>query len=132
MLGEAKKVREYKCPMVKQAGWVLTLFHTLVNDWEGQDRKLGGLFGAPRSFDEPVLPWNRPMQAAVLIHAGDSVRRNVAETTAPWAKYLRKFEHPDLFDDDDPAFFGDYSILSTDPGERCLLFILIDLLDFNS
>ncbi len=132
MLGEAKKVREYKGPMVTQAAWVRSLFHTLVKHWEGQDRKLGGLFGAPRSFDEPVLPWNRPMQAAVLIHAGDSVRRNVAETTAPWAKYLRKFEHPDLFDDDDPAFYGEYSLLSTDQGVRGLLFILNDLLVINS
>lgn len=97
MLGATKSQREYQGPMVTQAAWVRSLFHTFVKHWDGEGKKIGGLFGAPRSLDEPVLPWNRPMQAAVLIYSGDAIRRRIAESKASWARHLRRVGEAHLF-----------------------------------
>ncbi|MES1192117.1 MAG: DGQHR domain-containing protein [Steroidobacter sp.] len=128
MLGETKENREYKGPSATQAAWVRSLMQTLVKQWEGTSKRIGGLFGPPMSAHDLVLPWNRAMQAAVLIYAGNSLKHQIKSSTAEWAKYLRKVKgQEDLFDGDDPAFYGNYSLLSTDQGIRGFLFIINDL-----
>lgn len=128
MLGEKKENREYKGPSATQAAWVRSLFHTLVKQWEGVGTKIGGLFGPPPSAHAPVLPWNRAMQAAVLIYAGNTLKRHIKKSNAEWAVYLRNLnEQEELFEGDDPAFYGNFSLLSTDQGIRGFLFIINDL-----
>lgn len=126
MLGETKSQREYKGPTVTQAAWIRSLMATFVKQWDESGR-IGGLFGPPRSADEPLLPWNRPMQAAVLIFAGDSLRKHVKQSTSPWAKDLRETDGSELWSGDDAAFYGQYSLLSTDQGIRGFLFVVNDL-----
>jgi hypothetical protein len=104
MLGETKDQREYKGPAVSQAAWVRSLMATFVKQWEGTGTRIGGLFGARPSTDEPMLPWYRPMQAAMLIFAGNSLRHHVKLTKAKWAEHLRDVNGRDLFGGDDPHF----------------------------
>jgi len=127
MLGEKKKKRERQVPMVTQAAWIRSLMATLVKQWGSGGSRIGGLFGAPSGDDEILLPWNRPMQAAFLIYAGVSLRDQIKNSKADWAKHLRKFKYPELIEEEDPAFFGDHSLLMTDQGIRGFLFILNDL-----
>jgi DGQHR domain-containing protein len=127
MLGETKQHRDYKGPMVTQAAWVRSLMASFVKQWEGTGTKIGGLFGAPPSANDPLLPWNRPMQAAVLIFAGSSIKNQVKDTRAKWAKHLRETDGEGLLKGDDPAFYGEYSLLSTDQGIRGFLFVVNDL-----
>ncbi|PWT73025.1 MAG: hypothetical protein C5B59_14385 [Bacteroidetes bacterium] len=127
MLGEKKQEREYKGPMVTQAAWIRSLMASFVKQWEGSGTRIGGLFGAPPSQNDPLLPWNRPMQAAVLIFAGKSLRTSVEDSQAPWAKHLRRVGDVGLLKGDDPAFYGEYSLLSSDQGIRGFLFVVNDL-----
>jgi len=127
MLGETKEHREYKGPSATQAAWVRSLFHTLVKQWEGVGTRIGGLYGPPASAHEPVLPWNRAMQAAFLICAGNSLKRHIKQSKAAWAKHLREVNGQELFEGDDPAFYGECSLISTDQGIRGFLFIINDL-----
>ena len=127
MLGETKEKREYKGPSATQAAWVRSLFHTTVKQWEGIGTKIGGLFGAPATAHSPALPWSRAMQAAFLIYAGNSFKRHVKQSQKDWAKNLRDIDGQDLFKSDDPAFYGEYSLISTDQGIRGFLFILNDI-----
>lgn len=131
MLGESKNEREYKGAMVSQAAWVRSLMASFVKQSEGTATKIGGLFGAPPSADVPLLPWSRPMQAAVLLFAGNAVRRRIKECHAKWAEHLRDEKGLDLFDGDDPAFYGEFSLMSTDQGIRGLLFTINDLCFVN-
>ena len=128
MLGETKAKREYKGPSATQAAWVRSLMHTLVKQWEGAGTRIGGLFGPPPSAHASVLPWNRAMQAAVLIYAGNTLKRHIKKTNSKWAAYLRDNRGQDeLFESDDPAFYGSFSLLSTDQGIRGFLFVINDL-----
>ena len=128
MLGEPKAQREYQGTTVTQAAWVRSLMASLVKQSEGQGTKIGGLFGAPRSADELLLPWNRAMQAAFLITAGTMLREKVRATKSHWAKHLRGLDRTrGLSPDDDPAFYGEHSLLTTDQGIRGFLFIVNDL-----
>ena len=125
MLGESKAQREYQGTMVTQAAWVRSLIATFVKQWEG---KIGGLFGAPPKLNDPLLPWNRPMQAAFLIFAGNALRHSVKTSKAKWALNLRHIDLLELFDDeDDRAFYGNYSMISSDQGIRGFLYIINDL-----
>jgi hypothetical protein len=126
MLGEKQEQREYKGPAVSQAAWIRSLMASFVKQWDGRSTKIGGLFGAPPSADDPLLPWNRPMQAAVLIYAGNALKESVKHSHAKWASQLRRIEGRELINDD-PAFYGNYSLISTDQGIRGLLFIVNDL-----
>lgn len=132
MLGETKERREYKGPSATQAAWVRSLFHTIVKQWEGAGTRLGGLFGPPASAHKPVLPWNRAMQAAFLIYAGNAFKRHIKQSKAEWAIRLREVNGRDLFEGDDPAFYGQYSLISTDQGIRGFLFVLNDLCFIHS
>ena len=113
--------------MVSQAAWVRSLMATFVKQSEGTGTKTGGLFGAPPLADAPLLPWNRAMQAAVLIFSGNAVKRHITESRAKWAEHLRRESVPELNKGDDPAFYGEHSLISTDQGIRGLLFTINDL-----
>lgn len=127
MLGETKPKREYKGPTVTQAAWVRSLMSSLVKQWEGAATRIGGLFGASPSANDPQLPWNRPMQAAVLIYAGNALKEQVGRCNAKWAKQLREVKQPELIKGDDPAFYGECSLISTDQGIRGFLSAVNDL-----
>lgn len=127
MLGESRKQLETDAPMVSQAAWIRTLMASFVKEWPEEGPKIGGLFGAGRTDDELVLPWNRAMQAAFLIYVGQLVQQAVEKTNARWATMLRKLETKKLFDDGDPAFCGKNSLLTTDQGIRGLWQIINDL-----
>jgi DGQHR domain-containing protein len=128
MLGETISQRELKVPMVSQAAWIRSLMATLVKEWNDEGKKIGGLFGAQRGHDNSILPWNRAMQAAFIIFAGKALQKNVKKGRAKWAMHLRSIKEENLFKNtDDKAFFGEYSLLTTDQGIRGFLFILNDL-----
>jgi hypothetical protein len=128
MLGEKQAQRDYKGPAVSQAAWVRSLMASFVKLWEGTVNKIGGLFGAPPSQDFPLLPWSRAMQAAVLIFAGNALKKSIKLSRARWATNLREItQGQGLFEGDDPAFYGEYSLISTDQGIRGLLFVVNDL-----
>jgi DGQHR domain-containing protein len=128
MLGERKGDRESKAPMVSQAAWIRSLMATFVKQWEGSGSRIGGLFGASKNDDDLLLPWNRPMQAALLLLAGSILRDAVKSSRAKWAVHLRNLTYEGLEKGDDPAFYGDYSLFVTDQGIRGYLFVLNDLL----
>ncbi len=127
MLGETRAEREYKGPTVTQAAWIRSLMASFVKHWEGSGNKIGGLFGPPATRNDPILPWNRAMQAAVLIFAGNALKEGVKRNQAKWAIHLRKLQERELFETGDPAFYGEYSLISTDQGIRGFLFIVNDL-----
>lgn len=129
MLGEKKADRERQVPMVTQAAWIRSLMATFVKQWDGGASKIGGLFGAGKNNDDLLLPWNRPMQAALLIYAGSALKKAIEKCSKPWAKDLREASYPRLFQEgDDLAMFGENSLLSTDQGIRGFLFVVNDLL----
>ncbi|SFP82960.1 hypothetical protein SAMN05443579_11617 [Variovorax sp. PDC80] len=128
MLGERMSDRPNQVPMVTQAAWIRSLMATFVKQWEGMGTKIGGLFGASKDKNDLLLPWNRPMQAALLIYAGKSLQHSVYKTRAKWAVQLRELGDPELFEKDDSAMFGSNSLLSTDQGIRGFLSIINDLL----
>lgn len=128
MLGEKKAERERQVPMVTQAAWIRSLMATFVKQWEGAGSKIGGLFGASKNQNDLLLPWNRPMQAAVLLYAGSALQDKVKQASAVWAEQLRRIDAPDLFPKDDPAMFGANSLLATDQGIRGFLSVVNDLL----
>lgn len=128
MLGETASQRESKVPMVTQAAWIRSLMASFVKQWEGSGTRIGGLFGAPLQQDNTMLPWNRPMQAAFLIHAAIKLRDAVSDVKSGWAKSLRATATADLFGEKlDPAFFGSNSLLTTDQGIRGFLTVANDL-----
>ncbi|MGL5633350.1 MAG: DGQHR domain-containing protein, partial [Azovibrio sp.] len=128
MLGEKMADRERQVPMVTQAAWIRALMATFVKQWEGKGSRIGGLFGASKDRDDLLLPWNRPMQAAILLYAGSTLREKIKLTKASWAEQLRKIEQPSLFEKEDPAMFGVNSLLATDQGIRGFLSVINDLL----
>jgi hypothetical protein len=128
MLGERKAERERPVPMVSQAAWIRSLMATLVKSWDGPSTKFGGLFGASAGEDAVLLPWTRAMQAALLIFAGTALRTSIERSKAPWAQSIRSKKQPALFPNEDPAFYGEHSLLTTDQGIRGFLFVLNDLL----
>jgi hypothetical protein len=126
MLGEKKELRQSRVPMVTQAAWIRSLMASLVKQWEGTGTRIGGLFGAPPKQHGVALPWNRPMQAAFLIYAGQLLRNAVKKTTAKWAVHLRQETSASTPGSADPAFYGEYSLLCTDQGIRGILFTIND------
>lgn len=124
MLGE----RGNRFPMVSQAAWINSLMATLIKSWENRVGAAGGLFGTPRGSDAQVLGWNRAQQAAFLIMAGVSLRQSVKESKSVWASELRKVGGDELFaKNDDIAFYGKHTLISTDQGIRGFLTIVNDL-----
>jgi hypothetical protein len=89
--------------------------------------KIGGLFGAPSTPQDEVLPWSRTQQAAFLIFLGIQVRDAVGHVQAEWAKQIRKSESSDKAKEGDPAFASPVSLLTADVGIRGLMFVANDL-----
>jgi len=129
MLGETSDKLGTSASMVTQAAWIRSLMASFVKEWRDLDERsasVGGLFGASRAQDELMLPWNRAMQSAFLIHAWDLIHAAVHESKANWAENLRSLDATKA-KGDDPAFFGKYSLLSTDQGVRGVLQLLNDM-----
>lgn len=116
MLGESG----LDIPMVSQAAWIRTLTATFV-------KRSGGLFGTALVDHGEPLPWSRAQQAAFLILLGQSMREAVSETREEWAISLRKSSGKSIKKEDDPAFYGEHTLLSTDQGIRGLLNVANDL-----
>lgn len=128
MLGEKQADRENKTRIVSQAAWIKSLLSTFVKEWSGADSKIGGLFGASKNSKELFLPWNRPMQAALLITMGKFLESAIKQTKENWAEFLRANTQNDLLHEEDVAMFGEYSLLSTDQGIRGMLHTYNDML----
>ncbi len=118
MLGETGK------KMVTQAAWIRALTATYVKAFEGRGTRIGGLFGARLGESRLALPWSRMQQAAFLVLVGQKLQSAILQCKATWAKELRK---PHKKFSEDPAFYGEYSLLSTDQGIRGFLSITNDL-----
>ena len=127
MLGEKREAREYKGPTVSQAAWIRSLMASFVKQWNEGGRRMGGLFGAPAAADVALMQWNRPMQAAFLIYAGDALLRSIRSGKFEWAKSLRRGNNLGLYQEDDPAFYGEHSLITTDQGIRGFLSVVNDL-----
>ncbi|MBR1251844.1 DGQHR domain-containing protein [Bradyrhizobium sp. AUGA SZCCT0169] len=116
-------------PWVTQAAWIKTLTNTFIRRWTGKTSGPGGLFGSRMAEGEDVLGWSRAQQAAFLIYAWQRFRDSVKNFDDGWAKKLRieamKEKEPQL--DDDPAFYGRYSLISSDQGVRGFLHVLNDV-----
>jgi DGQHR domain-containing protein len=119
MLGEPGQKQQ----MVTQAAWIRSLMATFIKAW-GRGVRIGGLFGAPVGSHKEVLPWDGAQQAAFLIVAGQKLQAALHEENKGWAKSLREAAKGS---EDDPTFYGDYSLLSTDQGIRGFLSVVNDL-----
>jgi DGQHR domain-containing protein len=118
MLGEPG----YKGLMVSQSAWIRSLLASYIKSWEGRGVRIGGLFGAPVGSHKQALPWSRREQAAFLIVVGKCLKDAVSGCSESWAHELRKTKQPTLFPaGDDPAFFGQHSLLNQDQGIRAFL-----------
>jgi hypothetical protein len=128
MLGESGM----EVPMVSQAAWIRSLMASFVKAWEGRRVAVGGLFGSEVGKDSEVLPWNRVQQAALLTYIGKSFRDAIRHSKEAWAVELRK-EAGTLFQkEEDAAFYGPHSLLTTDQGIRGLLTVTNDLCYVNA
>lgn len=128
MLGENQSDRGSNVRVVSQAAWIRSLMVSFVKTWTIAETKIGGLFGASKDRDTLFLPWNRPMQAAVLIAAGKALQDAISKCSEPWATAIRNITQTDMLENADPAMFGSYSLLATDQGIRGFLFTLNDLI----
>lgn len=120
MLGETGLAQ----PMVSQAAWIRALTSTFVRAGEGQRVSIGGLFGASHRTGEDILPWTRPQQAAFLVCAGRLLQTAIEDSDAEWAEDLRELASVSK---PDPAFYGPYSLLTTDQGIRGFLHAFNDI-----
>lgn len=121
MLGERGLRR-----MVRQAAWIRSLMASYVKSSRGTS--IGGLFGGRPG--QEYLPWNGAQQAAFLVFVGQRMQDAVAECDYDWAEALRGdsvSEDADGDETQDLAFYGPNTLLNTDQGIRCLLFVTNDL-----
>jgi len=135
MLGETKN------PWVRQAAWIHSLSATFVRAWVPKGARTGGLFGG-RMEDGDVLGWSRPQQAAFLIYCWRQFRARIYASRERWAISLRKDQKNKIGDlkiENDPAFYGELSLINTDQGVRGFLQVINDVcyamapgLDFRS
>lgn len=124
MLGEPK------VPWVSQAAWIRSLMATYVRPWRSGAR-VGGLFGSRLGQDGEVLGWTRAQQAAFLIFAWKEFHDEVHASKEPWTLSLRgeaAIEQKKLFDtDEEKAFYGPHTLITTDQGVRGFLHVTNDL-----
>jgi DGQHR domain-containing protein len=121
MLGEPGQKQQ----MVTQAAWIRSLMATFIKPWgKGGGTRIGGLFGTPLGSHKEVLAWDGAQQAAFLIVAGQKLQAALHEEKKGWAKILRELPNDS---EDDPTFYGDYSLLTTDQGIRGFLSVVNDL-----
>jgi hypothetical protein len=114
--------------MVSQAAWIRSLMATFVKRWEGRGIP-GGLFGAQLGKHEEMLAWSRAQQAAFLIYMGQCVKGAIQNCKDRWAKNLRELGTAKKGGRAaaDPAFSGEYTLLSSDQGIRGLLAVTNDI-----
>jgi DGQHR domain-containing protein len=114
---------------VSQSAWIKSLTSTFVRPWGGKSSRLGGLFGSRMEEGQEVLGWSRAQQAAFLIFSWQQLRSAIKKTDDPWAKHLRvqAIKPKEPVPTDDPAFYGQYSLIVTDQGVRGFLHVLNDL-----
>lgn len=121
---------------VTQSAWIKSLIASFVRSWDRRPGTSGGLFGGRSKKEGEVLGWSRAQQAAFLIFAWRSFAEAVAATKEAWADALRNPPKTsqdklpfleDVKEDDDPAFFGAYSLITTDQGVRGFLHVVNDL-----
>jgi hypothetical protein len=110
---------------VTQAAWIRSLLSSFVKAFESTRAPIGGLFGAPRGEDEPVLGWNRAQQAAYVILLWQELEAAIERSDASWITEVTR-------DDSDQsataaAFAGRFSLLNTDQGVRGVLHLGNDL-----
>jgi hypothetical protein len=130
MLGE----REIR--WVSQSAWINSLTASFVRSWDGRSGNTGGLFGGRSKRGAEVLGWSRAQQAAFLIFIWNSLKSGVAESNDDWAVKSRalpavgdtKTQKDDARNaKDDRAFYGPYSLITTDQGVRGYLQVVNDL-----
>jgi hypothetical protein len=110
---------------VTQGAWIRALLSTFVKSFDPTAVKIGGLFGAPRGDDKPVLGWSRAQQSAFIILLWQALEAAVKASKDPWAVALRRDGDGEA--DGDAAFMGKYTLLNTDQGLRGVLAIANDL-----
>lgn len=117
-----------------QSGWINALMGSLVKPWDARRGQVGGLFGSRLSGKGEVLNWNRTQQAAFLITAWTLFKEAVRTQNATWVKDLRVTAQADknFLDQDDPAFYGQHSLIPTDQGIRGFLLILNEIFFKNA
>ena len=124
MLGERKS------RWVTQSAWVRSLLATVVRPWRGRGTRIGGLFGSRLSEEDEVLGWSRAQQAAFLIFAWNSLKIAIEKSTDEWANRVRadyRDANKTTRIKEDPAFYGQYSLIVTDQGVRGYLHVLNDM-----
>lgn len=125
MLGERQS------PWVTQAAWIGSLMATFVKPWQGRRSKIGGLFGSRIADDNEVLGWNRAQQAAFLIYAWQRFKDEVVASEQEWATDLANTAMRETNVEaklaSTAAFYGPYSLISTDQGVRGYLHVLNDI-----
>ena len=110
---------------VTQAAWIRSLLATFVKAFESTRSPIGGLFGAPRGADEPVLGWNRAQQSAFIILLWQEIQAAIEASGASWIGAITVDEGES--DQSQAAFAGRYSLLNTDQGVRGVLHLANDL-----
>jgi len=109
---------------ITQAAWIRSLMASFVKSADGPRTGLGGLYGSSRVTKKGLLPWTRAQQGAFLIRAWMELAQAIERTKYPWAQILRADEHGYS---KDPAFYGEHSLLNSDPGIRGVLYVFNDL-----
>jgi hypothetical protein len=113
--------------MVSQATWVRSLLAAFIKGGRGGSSELGGLFGGRIAHTEAPLPWTSAQEAAFLVCAGVSMRDAVGSSRDAWAVSIRRAKQWKDGGGADPAFYGETSLLTTDPGLRGFWHIVNDL-----
>jgi len=121
---------------VTQSAWIKSLTASFIRPWDRRTGSAGGLFGGRSKKQGEVLGWSRAQQAAFLIFAWNALKGGVIATKDVWAQDLRfpprigeekPQKQEDLKSGDDLAFYGPFSLISTDQGVRGYLQVLNDL-----
>jgi DGQHR domain-containing protein len=116
---------------VSQNAWIRALTSSFVKAWESRAGRTGGLFGERLGEKEEVLRWSRAQQAAFLIFSWSTLRDAINKSGTDWAAALRiaakipKGHKPKP--EEDPAFYSQASLISTDQGIRGYLLVLNDI-----
>jgi DGQHR domain-containing protein len=130
MLGERQN------QWVSQSAWIKSLTSTFIRPWDSRPGATGGLYGGRSKKLGEVLGWSRAQQAAFLIFAWNALKTSVAQSHDAWATALRNppkadadkpAGDPKTKTGDDLAFYGHFSLISTDQGVRGFLQVVNDL-----
>jgi hypothetical protein len=119
MLGERQN------PWVTQSAWIKSLTASFIRPWDRRAGNTGGLFGGRSRIPGEVLGWSRAQQAAFLIFTWNCLKESVQAFDSGWARNLRSLSKasPEATSfgpvgNEDRAFYGPYSLISSDQGVR--------------